>query len=94
MPTKKKVYNKSTGRKYGPGSYDSRYLKKTVKDRVKRNAARAIVKKSLTKKYGKKKAASMLKGKEIDHIKSLKKKGSNIRSNLRISSISKNRSRK
>ena len=94
MPKKRKPYNKANGRKYGPGSYDSTYLKKTVNDRVKRNAARAKVKSGLVKKYGKKKATSMLKGKEVDHIKSLKRKGSNSRSNLRLLSTSKNRARK
>lgn len=94
MAKKKHVYNKSTGRKYGPGSYDHAYGKKTSKQRSQRNKARRAVRASLAAKYGAKKAASMLKGKDVDHIKPIAKGGKNGKSNLRISTKRANRGRK
>lgn len=91
MPPKKRVHNKSTGRDY---TYDKAYNKRTVKDRVARNKARAMVKKKLAKKYGKKKAASMMNGKDVDHRKAIKQGGKSVLSNLRLQSKSKNRGRK
>jgi 5-methylcytosine-specific restriction endonuclease McrA len=86
-------YNKSTGRKYGPGSYDYKYGKKTSKQRSQRNKARRAVRASLTAKYGARKAAAMLKGKDVDHAKPIAKGGKNRLSNLRIMSKKKNRGR-
>lgn len=91
MSKKKRVHNKSTGRDY---TYDAAYNKRTVKDRVERNRARALVKKNLTEKYGAKKAASMMKGKDVDHIKSIKSGGKTTKKNIRLISRSKNRARK
>lgn len=91
---KKHVYNKSTGRKYGPGSYDHAYGKKTSKQRSQRNKARRAVRAALVSKYGAKKAAQMLKGKDVDHVKPIAKGGKNGLSNLRVTSKKKNRGRK
>ncbi len=93
MATKKHVYNKSTGRSY---EYDKKYQssKKQVANRVKRNKARAELKKELVSRYGSSEAARMMKGKDVDHKKTLKDGGSNKRSNLRLISKSKNRARK
>lgn len=93
MPKKsaKRVYNKSTGRDY---TYDKAYNKRTVDDRVARNKARAIVKKRLEARYGKAKASSMLKGKDVDHKRPLKSGGKTTKSNIRLMSASKNRARK
>ena len=93
MATKKHVYNKSTGRSY---EYDKKYQssKKQVANRVKRNKARAELKKELVSRYGNSEAARMMKGKDVDHKKTLKDGGSNKRSNLRLISKSKNRGRK
>lgn len=90
---KKRVNNKSTGRDY---SYDKKYQSspEQIKKRAERNAARAEIKKELEHRYGKKEAARMMKGKDVDHKKTLKDGGSNKRSNLRLISKSKNRARK
>lgn len=57
-----------------------------IANRAKRNAARATMKKEL--------GAAAIRGKDIDHIKPLSKGGSNVRGNLRVMSVSKNRGRK
>ena len=77
--------NKATGRNY---AYDTAYQDSTkqVANRVKRNAARALV----TKARGK----AAVKGKDVDHKKSLKSGGSNSRKNLRVVSKKVNRGRK
>ena len=89
----KRKNNKSTGRDY---SYDKKYQSspQQVKNRVARNKARRQTKASLVKKHGKAKAASMLKGKDVDHKRPLSKGGSNHKSNRRLISKSKNRARK
>lgn len=88
---KKRVHNKSTGRNY---SYDKEYNKRTVKQRVMRNQARAMKKKELEKRYGVKKAAAMMKGKDVDHKRSIKSGGKTTSKNIRLMSRSKNRARK
>lgn len=90
---KKRVYNKSTGRNY---DYDKKYQssKEQVKNRVARNKARREMKKELEESYGKKKAASIMKDKDVDHKRPLSKGGSNAKSNRRLISKSKNRGRK
>jgi len=90
---KKRVNNKSTGRDY---SYDKKYQSspEQIKKRTARNAARAEIKKELENRYGKTEANRMLKGKDVDHKKTLKDGGSNKRSNLRLIDKSKNRARK
>ena len=55
------------------------------KKRAKRNAARA--------KVAKVRGAEAVKGKDVDHKRSLKKGGSNSIKNLRIQSVKKNRGR-
>lgn len=90
---KKRIYNKSTGRKYTGDSYDARYSRKTSADRTKRGAARAIMKKHLTKKYGAAKAEAMMKGKDVAHKKPISKGGSNALSNLKLQSKKANRGR-
>lgn len=88
---KKRVYNKSTGRDY---SYDAQYNKRTVKDRVARNKARRMKKKELESRHGKKKAAEMMKGKDVDHKRPIKNGGKTTKKNIRLMSASKNRARK
>lgn len=89
----KRKYNKSTGRSY---VYDTKYQSSPEQRRKRslRNKARRIVFSSLSKKHGKSKAKEMMRGKDVDHIKTLKSNGSNNRSNLRLISKSKNRARK
>ena len=77
--------NLATGRNY---SYDKEYesSKRQIKNRVKRNAARRQIAKS--------RGRSAIRGKDVDHRRSLKSGGSNKRSNLRIQTIKRNRGRK
>lgn len=89
--TKKRVYNKSTGRDY---SYDKAYNKRTVKDRVARNKARAMILEKLTEKHGKRKAKTLMRGKDVDHKRSIKGGGTSTMRNLRLMNRSKNRARK
>lgn len=89
---KKHVYNKFTGRDYD--GYDKSYGKKTSDDRSQRNKARREMLKFLTNKYGKARAEKMMKGKDVDHIHTLKKGGSNSIKNLRLLTPKKNRGRK
>lgn len=56
------------------------------KNRAKRNAARRQMERELGKEA--------LKGKDVDHKKPLSKGGSNARSNLQVTSVSHNRSKK
>lgn len=56
------------------------------KRRALRNAARATMKKTV--------GAQALRGKDVDHKKSLSNGGTNSKSNLRVTSIKKNRGRK
>lgn len=93
MP-KKRVYNSSTGRKYGPGTYDHAYGKKTSKQRSARNKARRKKLASLTKVHGKAKAKAMLKGKDVAHKRAVSKGGGNRSSNLKVSSVKANRGRR
>ena len=51
---------------------------------------RVLARRAMEKELGK----DALRGKDVDHIKPLSKGGSNNRSNLRVTSISKNRGRK
>lgn len=51
---------------------------------------RVLARRAMEKELGK----EALRGKDVDHIKPLSKGGSNNRSNLRVTSISKNRGRK
>ena len=94
MKKSKHVYNKTTGRSYKEGSYDDNYGERTVDDRSQRNQARAEMKSFLTEKYGAKRAKDMMRGKDVDHIKSIKHGGSNSIKNLRLISPKKNRGRK
>ena len=98
MPRKRRkrhVYNKSVGRSYKKGSYDYRYnhSAKAKRNKNLRNKARRRKLKSLTKRHGKAKAKRMLKGKDVDHRRSLKKGGSNSTKNTRLLSRRKNRGR-
>lgn len=95
MAKKKHVYNASTGRKYGPGTVDYAYGKKTSKKRSQRNKARRVMLSILTKRYGSKaKAKAAMKGKDVDHKTPISKGGKNTPSNLRLQSRKKNRGRK
>ncbi len=69
-------------------SYDTAYAARPEQklNRAKRNAARATLKKAGLVKVGD--------GKDVDHIKRVRAGGTNARSNLRVLSASKNRSRK
>lgn len=89
----KRKYNKDTGRSY---IYDTKYQSSPDQRRKRslRNKARRIILASLSKKHGKSKAHAMMRGKDVDHIKTLKSNGSNKRSNLRLIPKSKNRARK
>jgi len=84
------VHNKSTGRDY---TKDKLYNKKTVKDRVLRNAARREMKEFLTKKHGASEAKKLMRNMDVDHKKPVSQGGTNRLSNLRLQSKSKNRSR-
>lgn len=77
--------NKATGRDY---TKDKAYAAKPEqkKNRAKRNAARSTMIKAGKTKVGD--------GKDVDHKKPLKNGGSNNKSNLRVVSQKKNRSRK
>ena len=70
---------------------DRFHNKKNTANRSKRNQARRVMKKALTKKHGAKKAAAMMKGKEVGHKKPLSKGGTNALSNLTLQSVKKNR---
>jgi len=74
--------------------YDKQYNKATVADRVKRNQARAAVRRELERKYGEAKAEKMMRGKDVAHIKSVRKGGGNSKSNLKLQSVAANRGRK
>lgn len=87
---KKRVHNKSTGRDY---TKDKLYNKKTVKDRVLRNAARREMTEFLTKKHGAATAKKLMRNMDVDHKKPVSQGGTNRLSNLRLQSKSKNRSR-
>ncbi len=73
--------------------YDKAYGKATVADRVKRNQARAIMKRELTERYGEARAKQMMKGKDVAHVKSVRKGGTNAPSNLKLQPKSANRGR-
>lgn len=85
MPVKR-VYNKSTGREYGPDSYDGKYRAAHKADNAQRKAAR----RSVEKKLGK----AAVKGKDVDHVRPVKSGGSNAPANLKAQSVAKNRGRK
>lgn len=74
--------------------YDKAYGKATVAHRVKRNQARAIMKRKLTERYGAARADQMMKGKDVAHIKPVTKGGTNTPSNLKLQAKSANRGRK
>lgn len=80
-----KYYRDNPKAKAKKAEYDKEYNKKTVGDRVKRNAAR----KAMEEKHGK----AALKGKDVDHKTPLKDGGSNSKRNLRITSRKHNRGR-
>jgi len=73
--------------------YDKAYGKATVADRVKRNQARAAMKKKLTEQYGAARAEQMMKGKDVAHKKSIRSGGTNAPSNLKLVSKTSNRGR-
>lgn len=87
---KKKGANKATGRDYSKAKI---YNKKTVRQRSLRNKARRQKLKELTARFGESRAKAMMKGKDVDHIKSIKSGGGNGSKNLRLVSRKKNRSR-
>lgn len=86
MATKRRVNNKSTGRNYDREYEMYQGTPEQKKNRAKRNAAR----KEMEKKVGK----AALKGKDVDHKVPLSKGGSNARSNLQVTSVHYNRSKK
>ena len=73
--------------------YDKAYGKATVSDRVKRNQARAIMRRKLEERYGESRAEQMMKGKDVAHIKSVRNGGTNHPSNLKLQPKSANRGR-
>lgn len=83
----RKKYNKSTGRKYGKGSYEKSYQARPEQRRNRSNRNKA--RRKMAKRVGK----SALKGKDVGHKRPLSKGGTNSMSNLKISSPSKNRGR-
>jgi hypothetical protein len=90
--SKKRVYNKSTGRDY---SYDTAYNKKTVKQRVARNKARAMMLEKLTKRTGSKtKAKALMRNKDVDHKRPIRSGGTSSSKNIRLRSIALNRGRR
>ena len=98
MATKKsarKPYNKSTGRRYGPGTTDHFHNNKpsAKKRRAETKRARRAVITALAKKVGRKKAEQMAKGKDVDHVRALSKGGSSKPSNLKLVDRSKNRAK-
>lgn len=86
----RKDSNKSTGRNY---SYDKKYESSAtqIKNREERNLSRRHAEHKLAEHLGVAGAKKKLKGKDIDHKKSLKGGGSNKASNLRIRSVHSNR---
>jgi hypothetical protein len=80
--------------KTNKAKYDKAYGKATVAHRVKRNQARAIMKEKLEERYGEARAAQMMKGKDVAHIKPVSKGGTNAPSNLKLQPRSVNRGRK
>lgn len=74
------------GRAYYQDQY-ARYEGKpeAIKERAARNKARKI----MTKAVGK----AALAGKDVDHIKMIKDGGKTVRSNLRVTTVAKNRGR-
>ena len=90
--TKKRVYNKSTGRDY---SYDKAYNKRTVKDRVARNKARAMMLERIEKRVGStSKAKALMKGKDVDHKRPIRSGGKSTSKNIRLRSVALNRGRR
>lgn len=94
MP-KKHTYNKTTGRKYGAGSYDHKYnnTPKARANRAARMRARRAIITALAKKIGRKAAIKRVAGKEVDHKRPLSKGGSNSVRNLKVISAKKNRAK-
>ncbi|MGL4667659.1 MAG: HNH endonuclease [Saezia sp.] len=84
----------TTGRVYT--EYDKKFQAepKQVKKRVARNKARRMYLKKLQKKYGARRAKSMMVGKDVDHIVPLEKGGETVMSNLRLLIASGNRAKK
>ncbi len=89
----KRKYNKSTGRSY---VYDTKYQSSPEqrRNRSNRNKARRKVFNALAKKHGSSVAKKLMNGKDVDHIRPIKKGGSNRTSNLRLIHKSRNRARK
>ena len=85
---------KSTHVRYREGSKELEYQRKTSAQRSQRNKGRRKKLAELTKKYGAAKAKKMMEGKDVDHVKPIKKGGTNSSRNLRLSKPSKNRSDK
>jgi hypothetical protein len=54
---------------------------------MKEHSARVKARREMVKEYGK----DRLKGKDIDHVEPLRNKGSNVRDNWRVSSVTANR---
>lgn len=79
--------------KTNKAKYDKAYGKATVADRVKRNQARAAMRKKLEDQYGKARAEQMMRGKDVAHKKSIRSGGTNATSNLKLVSKSSNRGR-
>lgn len=78
----KKYYDKNPKAKAKKKKYDTKYNKKTMKDRTSRNKARRIMKSK----------GVNVKGKDVDHKNGNPK--DNRKSNLRVISKSKNRGKK
>lgn len=78
----KKYYDKNPKSKAKKKKYDTKYNKKTMKDRTSRNKARRIMKSK----------GVNVKGKDVDHKNGNPK--DNRKSNLRVISKSKNRGKK
>ena len=80
--------------KSNKAKYDKAYGKVTVAHRVKRNQARAAMRKKLTEQYGAARAEQMMKGKDVAHIKPVSKEGTNAPSKLKLQPKGANRGRK
>lgn len=74
------------GRDYGKEYRNYQGTPEQIANRSQRNKARRI----LTKQLG----ASRLEGKDVGHVRGIDQGGSNVRSNLRVEDVHRNRARK